>query len=213
MKLPWRRADDSAAESATRPTAESGADAGQACPSLARVLAKVVKAERPEILDIGPFCGATAVFLADRGARVSVGELELPLPPPPAEDAPAPPIHLAQPDGRYHLVLAWELLDFLPPARVPELGRELNRILAQGGFVLIIALADASRRAAAPRRPPRYRVLADDRVAWELASGPPLDRYVHATREIERGLAPLSVHGIHLQRSQMREVTLYKSMG
>jgi len=172
----------------------------------------VLKEPRPEILDIGPFCGATAVFLADRGARVSVGELELPLPPAPAEDAPPPPIRLDQPDGRYHLVLAWEILDFLPTNRLSEFGPELARILARGGFALALALADASRRAAAPSRPPRYRVLAEDRVAWEPAAGAPLERYVHATREIERRLKPLTVQGIHLQRSQMREVLLYKPM-
>ncbi len=190
----------------------SGAEQGQACPSLARVLARVVKEPRPEILDIGPFCGATAVFLADRGARVSVGELELPLAPAPAEDASPPPLRLDQPDGLYHLVLAWEILDFLPPVRLPEFGREVYRILAGGGYALLLALADASRRAAAPRRPPRYRVLAEDRVAWEPASGPALERYVHPTREIERRLVPLTVQGIHLQRNQMREVTLYKPM-
>jgi hypothetical protein len=212
VKLPWRRADESLAESIARPTPESGSDAGQACPSLARVLTKVLKEPRPEILDIGPFCGATAVFLADRGARVSVGELELPLPPSPAEGEPVPPIRLDQPDARYHLVLAWEILDFLPQERLPEFGRELTRILARGGFALFIALADASRRAAAATRPPRYRVMAEDRVAWEPAHGAPLERYVHATREIERRLLPLTVHGIHLQRSQMREVLLYRPM-
>jgi hypothetical protein len=109
-------------------------------------------------------------------------------------------------------VLGWEILDGLPMERLPEFGRELDRILAAGGYALLIALADPGRRARAPRRPPRYRVLGEDRVARELASGPPLERYVHPTREIERRLSPLMVQGIHLQRDQMREVTLYKSM-
>ena len=212
MKLPWRRTDEPSGQPVARPSIDSGADLGQACPTLARVLSKVLKEPHPEILDIGPFCGATAVFLAGCGARVSVGELELPLPAAPADDVPPPPIRLEQPDERYNLVLAWELIDFLPPNRLPEFGRELARILARGGFALAIALADASRRAALPKRPPRYRVLAEDRVAWEPATGPPLERYVHAAREIERKLVPLTVHGIHLQRNQMREVLLYKPM-
>lgn len=212
MKLPWRRTDEPSGGPGARPSSDSGADAGQACPSLARVLTKVLKEPEPRILDIGPFCGATAVFLAGSGARVSVGELELPLPPAPAEDAPPPPIRLDQPDERYNLVLAWEVLDFLAPDRLSEFGAELARILVRGGFALVLALADASRKAAAPKRPPRYRILAEDRVAWEEADGAPLPRYVHPAREIERRLTPLTVHGIHLQRSQMREVLLYKPM-
>src|SRR5262245_35301199 len=94
-------AADAAASGAARPAPEP-----QTCPSLARVLERLRKLDKPEILDLGPFCGDSAVYLAGRGARVSVGEYAAPAPAPklaPGAKAVAPaltPITLAQPDER-----------------------------------------------------------------------------------------------------------------
>ena len=226
MKLPWSREDTSTGLFA-RPDQESSGDEGQKCPGLAKILEKVLREDKTEILDLGPFCGATAVYLADRGARVSVAELEVPapLPKPPSKPAPGkslkaegpaeppPPIRLGHPDGKFHLVLLWEVADFVPSERLPELGAEIHRVLVDGGWALLLSVSDAPTEGHAARRPPRYRVIQDDLVAREPNDGPSMKRYGHNPRQVERALAPLAVQGIHLQRNQIREFMLFKRTG
>ena len=225
MRFPWSRAGATAGP-ADGPAPGPTAEALQKCPGLAKILEKIRRFERPEILDLGPFCGASAVFLADRGARVSVGEFVPPPEPPPEparkaapgslvrpEPKPAPaPIRLEQPDGKFHLVLVWEACDFIPTRRLAEFGAELARVLADGGWALLLSVGDAQAPGVAVR-PPRYRVVDADRVERVPVDGPALRRYVHNPRDIERALAPLGVQGIQLQRNQVREFVLLKRGG
>jgi hypothetical protein len=187
--------------------------APEVCQMLGRALERVLKAPRPEILDLGSRCGESLVYLAGRGARVTVGEIDPPLPTPigrrPAHSEPAPllpPIRVEAPESQFNLVLLWEWIDFIPPDRLGEVGREISRRLNQGGMVLL--LSRSVRTTGADERPRRYRVLSDRDVRPEPVAGPALTRYLHPTREIQRAFAPLSLVGIHLQRSQIREVLL-----
>ena len=222
MRFPWSRAGASTG-SLDGPAPDAAADAVQKCPGLAKILEKIRRIDRPEILDLGPFCGASAVFLADRGARVSVEEFSPPAEPPPEpprkttagaltrpEPRPAPaPIRLDQPDGKFHVVLVWEACDFIPTARLAEFGAEIGRVLADGGWALLLSISSAQAQGV-PSRPPRYRVVDADRVERVAVDGPALRRYVHNPRDIERALAPLGVQGIQLQRNQLREFVLLK---
>lgn len=210
MKLPWRQAPASTAN--RRPGADNPGEGTQSCAGLGRVLGRLLKEEQPRILDLGPLCGESAVYLAGRGARVSVDAFEAPPPTPPRapgqsrEDAPPPPpLTIDQADALFDLVLAWEHADFVPPERLRDFGAELRRVLAQGGYLLLFARNSAAGDDPAWRRPGRYRVVADDRLAREQGAGPARRRWVHPTREIERALAPLSIQGLHLQRNQVRE--------
>lgn len=161
---------------------------------------------------LGPLCGESAVYLAGRGARVHVEELPPPPPHPPkkpgepAEDL--PPVRLDLPDGAFDLVLAWEVLDFVPPDRLAEAGSEIARVLRVGGHLFLFShQRPPSERAIMPR----YRLHADDLISREEPLAPPHRRYAHPNREIERALTGLSVQGIHLQRNQMREILASKA--
>jgi hypothetical protein len=172
----------------------------------------VFREPKAEVLDLGPLCGSTVVYLAGRGARVHVEELEIPSPRPErkpnviVEDP--PPVRLDQPDGRAHLVLAWEMLDFVPPDRLAEVGAELRRVTRAGGMLFLFSQA----KPLAEREPvPRYTLLADDMVVRDPAGVRSLRRWAHPTREIERALAGFAIQGIHLQRNQMREITALRS--
>ncbi len=214
-KLPWRRAGP------TPPPRAGAADAGaQSCPSLQRALEKILKQDKPEILDLGPMCGASVVFLASQGARVSVEEFKPPAatPPPdpskPEGDSPSrEPLRIAQPDGRFHLVVAWEWADFVPPERLAEFGKELHRLLADGGYALLFARSGSAGERELKGRPGLFRIIADDRLILEDSGNDLRRRWVHPTREIERALAPLRIQGIHLQRNQMREFLARKGKG
>ena len=188
------------------------AAAGQPCGGLGRAVARAFRDGKPQILVLGPLCGESVVFLAGRGARVHVDEVELPEPIPKRQPGePPPPVHpvkLEHPSDSFDLLLAWEILDFVPPERLHEFGAELVRLLRVGGQLVVFAhQKPPSDRAVLPR----YRVLADDMVVREESSGPVRPRYVHPNREIERAIASLSVQNIHLQRNQMREILASKA--
>jgi hypothetical protein len=185
----------------------------EVCQMLGRALERALKSPRPEILDLGSRCGESLVYLAGRGARVTVGEIDPPRPDPigrslaRGEPGPLlPPIRIEAPESRFNLVLLWEWIDFIPPDRLAEVGGQISRRLEKGGLVLL--LSRAVRTTGADERPRRYRVLSDRDVRPEPVKGPALTRYLHPTREIQRAFAPLSLVGIHLQRSQIREVLL-----
>jgi hypothetical protein len=186
--------------------------AGQPCGGLGRAVARAFRDGKPQILVLGPLCGESVVFLAGRGARVHVDEVELPEPIPkrqPGEPAPALlPIRLDHPTGAFDLLLAWEVLDFVPPDRLHEFGAELVRLLRVGGQLVVFAhLKPPADRAVVPR----YRLLADDLIVREEPSASTIPRYVHSNLMIERAIAGLSVQNIHLQRNQMREILASKA--
>ncbi|HKQ61788.1 MAG TPA: class I SAM-dependent methyltransferase [Candidatus Polarisedimenticolaceae bacterium] len=213
----FRRRATTALE-ATPPALSGAAPAApeaQSCPTLAKALDRVLKREKAAILDLGPLCGSSAVYLAGRGARVSVCEFS-----PPrvsrwreateADPAPRESIAIDHASGAFDLVLAWEHLDFTPPDRLAEVAGELRRLLADGGWLLLFATNRPATSGPNTERPGRYRIVADDRIVREATSGPARPRWTHPTREIERALAPLKVQGIHLQRNQVREFLVVK---
>ena len=216
MKLPWRQA--SASTATRRPEAGQPGEGAQTCGGLGRALERVLKEERVRILDLGPLCGDSVVYLAGRGAKVSVEQFTAPDPAPPRdptkpdeEQPPPPPLTIDQADALFDLVLAWEHADFVPPERLADFGAELRRVLAQGGYLLLFARNSPAEQDEAWRRPGRYRVIADDRLVRETGRGALRKRWVHPTREIERALAPLSIQGLHLQRNQVREFLARKT--
>jgi SAM-dependent methyltransferase len=185
---------------------------------MTRVIERVFRQEKPRVLDLGPFSGDTAIYLADRGARVSVTEFVPPLPTPApeagssVEPAPPPALHIDEPDASFDLVLVWEWLDFTPPDRLGDFAAELRRILAGGGWLLLFALNDPSVKDPAMRKPGRYRLVEENRLLRTPFEEVARRRWTHPTREIERALEPLSIQGIHLQRSQMREFLALKKV-
>ena len=186
--------------------------AGQPCGGLGRAVARAFRDGKPQILVLGPLCGESVVFLAGRGARVHVDEVELPDPiakrQPGEPVAELRPVTLDHPSDSFDLLLAWEILDFVPPDRLQEFGAEIVRLLRVGGQLIVFA----HQKPPADRAIlPRYRLLADDMVVREEPATPTLPRYTHPNRELERAIAGLSVQNIHLQRNQMREILASKA--
>jgi len=194
------------------PKTEPVAVAGTPCGSLGKVLARAFREPKAEILHLGPLCGDSVVYLASRGARVSVEDFVPPPPTPPRQPGEImiekAPIHFDYESGRFHLILAWELADFVPPDRLHDFGAELLRMTKDGGWLFLFAHA----------KPPsnlepltRYRLLADDLLVRESCETDPMPRYVHPNRDLERAFTGLSIQSIQLQRSQMREIVALKA--
>lgn len=194
-------------ESASPPDPAAAEPQGHACETLRRALDRALRGGRAELLYLGPLCGQSVVHLASRGAKVHVDEFVPPEPIPPKKPGePEPriePFRLDHDDGTFDLVLVWESLDFVPPERLAEVGSELRRVLRVGGLALVLS---HSRPEGDRQSPPRYRIVADDRVAREESGFPEGPRWVHPNREIERALSGLSIETMHLQRTQLREI-------
>ena len=210
--------------SSSRATPDVGASTGeeQKCPGIARALQRILsEREQPEVLDLGQFSRSAAVYLANRGARVSVEDF---VPPPPkrkkrittsgngekSETPKAEPVVIPQGDGKFDLVLAWELWDFVPPDRLAEFAAEVVRVLAPGGWLVLYAKDSPGADPGREEQAGSYSLVADDRMVRLPAAGPPRPRWTHPNRAIERALAPLSVQAIHLQPNRIREFLVRK---
>jgi hypothetical protein len=196
------------------PEADEEIACEQSSPGMARALERILsRRPNPEILDMGQACGATAVYLAGRGARVSVEEFEPPAAVPTVRDPElgleTERLAIDQPDDKFDLVLAWELFDFVPPNRLDEFVAEIWRVMADDGWLLLFAL-DGSPAVEAQGRPASYRVTSDDRLVRMPVQGPMRSRWSHHNRAIHQALAPLSVVGVTLRRNRIREFLVHK---
>ncbi len=218
MKFFWQQKEDGAVPPRAGADPRAAAQAtSRACPSLKRVLEPAFRGDaRPRILDLGPFCGGTATWLAGRGALLTCEEFDhtpfnRPPPADPDEAAAEAPLRLDVPDAAFDLVLAWEHVDFVHPKRLDALGAELRRVVADGGIVLFFARnARPGDTAEETDSPSRFRIVAEDTLAVSDAGWGPRRRHAHPTRAIEAAVAPLQVSGIHLQRDQTREFLVRK---
>ena len=207
----FRRKSHDPVGTAGLPQPESGRADVRSCPSLAKALKRISKLAKPQILDLGPLCGSTAVFLANHGARVCVEDFVSPPPLPkkrPGEDDPpaVEPFRIDQPSDGFDLVLGWEAIDFTPPDRLEEVVGEMKRLVRENGLIFLLSRSAARTRKSVQDIPGRFRIEAENRLSREPAGSETSTRWFHLTREIERVLKPLSIQGIHLQRDQTREI-------
>lgn len=208
----FRRKSDDRLGTVGRPRTASGAADVRSCPSLAKALKRISARSKPQILDLGPLCGSTAVFLANRGARVCVEGFQPPQPLPKKshhddeEPAAVEPFRIDQPDAEFDLILGWEAVDFTPPDRLEEVVGEMKRLVRENGLILMLSRNSTGARKAVQDVPGRFRVDDVDHLTREPGGLAASTRWVHLTRELERVLKPFSVLGIHLQRDQTREI-------
>jgi len=173
---------------------------GARCSGLEKALHFVMRREHPDVLDLGPMCGATVTFLAGLGARVTVEDFEPATLPRRKNER---PLRIDRPNASFDLILAWEHIDFMPPERLEEFARELRRLLTADGWMFLFSRAAAGRPFG---RRARFRVMERNMVAREPLDEAPRSRWVHSSRAIEKALGGFLIEGIHLRRNQIREV-------
>jgi SAM-dependent methyltransferase len=182
---------------------------------MARALKRILEhGEQPEVLDLGQFSRSAAIYLASRGARVCIEDFE---PPPPtprlklgATSVDKPPISIPHADGKFDLVLGWEHMDFVPPDRVADFAAELSRVMKPGGWLVLFAEDRPGEKAPRQDPPACYRLTADDRIVRTATTSRERLRWAHPNRAIERGVSPMKVQSIQLQRNRIREFLVQK---
>jgi hypothetical protein len=218
VQLKWTRPGAPQTSPDPPPGLDSEASVGFVCKGLKKALERVFRLERPEILNLGPLCGDSVIFLAGKGARVHVDEF-VPPPPPeprsPGKPATKPvPVRLLHPGHAFDMVLVWDLVDFTPPESLPSVGPELARILKPGGWLVMLSQANRAGRSSPGTaqeqyaRPGLYRILDDSQVAQgDVPGSNKCRRWVHPNRDLEKAIAPLRIQNTHLLRNQLREYT------
>lgn len=179
-------------------------------PAFKRIAERLARAERPDVLDLGVLSGDAVTTLATMGARVHVYDLITPL---------RESLRLGPPDAKALLadlkilpesldvVLAWELLDFLPMAEAQQAVLRLHRWLKPKGLLLAVF------HAASARATHRFRLTGDGLVKMERVA--PLSEACPARTNSEA----LSIFSgftlLHsaLMRTQIREVLGQRNEG
>ena len=173
-------------------------------------------AERPagvwRVLDLGPASNANLAFFASLGATYAVAELWATMAPCrragriDAEclrgmgdlfsDAGAEP---------FHLILAWDLLDYLMPAALGAFGERLAPLTATGSRLHALTSMNATQ----PARPGKCTVADVATIRLRPEPGPhalPCPRYTEAA--LAQALRPLAPHKSYLLKHHMREHVL-----
>ena len=222
MPFTWSRPGATKKGAEPPPTGDAGSREHLVCKGLYQVLEKVFLEPKPEVLNLGPLCGDTVAYLGGKGSRVHIGEFTPPRPMPEREAGKPPPspepVHLPYDDEAFHLVLAWDLVDFVPPECLPAFGSELRRILKPGGRLFLFSQANQARTSPGPARkevfdtPGRFRILDPSHVRLEKVTDENRRRrWVHPNRDLERAMKGMSILGIHLLRNQLREFTAVRT--
>lgn len=174
-------------------------------PAMRRIAERLARIESPTVLDLGVLSGETVTALAELGARVHVHDVMTPLGERLAADAgdgegPDVLAELKLLPESMDVVLAWELLDFLPLPEARRAVTRLGRWLKPKGLLLAVFHAVSADRVH------RFRLREGNRVQMQAAG--PLAEPCSARTNNEA----LSLFGgftlLHsaLMRAQVREV-------
>ncbi len=171
-------------------------------PGLAALFGRLREDGGHSILDLGPASGAQLEVLSRFASQVrfaavlpgEVGDFEGALR--------ALPPNRARP---YDVVLAWDVLDRLPPPARAHVVARLAEVTAPGAGLLAIANAEGGAR------PSRFTVLARDRVTESFGAATRAAQPAILPAEMQRLLEPFQVVHAFVLRTGAREYVAVKT--
>jgi SAM-dependent methyltransferase len=110
-------------------------------------------------------------------------------------------------NGAFDAIIAWDAVDFYDPDSARLIAAEMRRILKPGGLVLSFFHA---KRATAPARPRRYRIVDESRFSREVTNFAPMPRQVYQNRDIEKMFTGLRIIEQYYLKCGLREILLEK---
>ncbi len=157
-------------------------------------------------LDLGPALGANIDFLSRWALSVQVGAFYETLTqagPPKSDRALETALAALTPDDRergYHVVLAWDLLNYLERPQLVRTAHHLGAVTRPGGYVFAIVYYSREM----PAEPLRYRIADAETLAHDPpAATRPAPRYPQAV--IEQAFADFKLERAYLLKSGSME--------
>jgi len=171
--------------------------------SARRIADRIARGYRPEVLDLGVLSGATVSSLLEMGARVHVHDVITPLSRLPA--GVAPDVESLFKDLKVlpeslDVVLAWELMDFLPMPEARLAAQRLARWLKPKGLILAVFHTTSATQVH------RFRLLPGDRVRMDPAGPLPEACQARTNNEALSLFSGFTLLHSALTRTQIREV-------
>jgi hypothetical protein len=150
------------------------------------------------VLDLGPATKSNLDFFLKRGARVTVADLHR---------AGCAPFLDQNPELRYDLVLAWDVLNYLDPDRLGRLMEGLGPHFRPG--TTLHAFIATAREIGA--RPSRYRIEDDETFVLEPSPGPPIAAPRYLEQDLLKRMPGLTVENrVQLRNGMLEYVFSYR---
>jgi hypothetical protein len=175
-------------------------------PAVRRIAERLERTESPNVLDLGVLSGETVTALAGLGARVHVHDVMTPLADrlarggEPGGEGPDLLAELKLLPESMDVILAWELLDFLPLPEARRAVTRLGRWLRPKGLLLAVFHAVSTDRLH------RFRLQADYRVQMQPAAPLPETCSARTNNEALSLFGGFTLLHSALMRAQVREV-------
>lgn len=168
------------------------------------------------ILDLGPPLAQNVSFFNRLGARVRILDLEATLVEERLWVAPAkldhwearvPAVLDLDPEARFDLVLAWDLMNYLGRERWPTVAKELVARVAPGGMVHLLARTGKEM----PDRPSHFRWIDSDQIREEPRATATRQAPRLSHGEIEKLNPGLAAAKSFLDKTGLQELLLERS--
>lgn len=173
--------------------------------ALGNLFSELVPGGAYRFLDMGPALGSNIEFLSPWALSVQVGDFyeTLTQAGPPSDRSLEKALGALTPNGAdrgYHVVLAWDLLNYLDRPRLVRTAHHLGAVTRPGGFVFAIVYYAREM----PAEPLRYRIAARDTLTHGRPAGTrSAPRYPQAV--IEQAFADFKLERAYLLKSGSME--------
>ena len=174
--------------------------------ALGNLFSELVPGGAYRFLDMGPALGSNIEFLSRWAVSVQVGDFYETLTqagPPSLERSLDKALASLTPDGEdrdYHVVLAWDLLNYLSRPQLVRTAHHLGSVTRPGGYVFAIVYYAREM----PAEPLRYRIADPETLAHGRPTATrPAPRYPQAV--IEQAFADFKLERAYLLKSGSME--------
>jgi hypothetical protein len=195
-----------------RPPAPAAGPADHGSPAMARVAEHLARGGRHQVLDFGRALQHNLDFLSRFPTRIffepledTLAELRAIAAQAESDSAPPPPpfggLFAYPAEVRFDLILAWDLFDYLEPEHIAALRERLSPHLASDCLLFCLV----SNQAEIPAAPQRYRILSEDRLAYEPQGPARIPGRQHSALALKTRLPDFSLERSFLLRNGMQE--------
>lgn len=202
--------------SGSRARAEAALPSGHRSQALRTLLDGLRPGSRHAVLDLGPPLASNVKFLSALSCRVRIADLHRSLSAESLESRRPEAIAALferllplAPDERFDALLAWDVLDYLRPDQVSSLMARLTPACRPEALALVLV----STRHQIPAKPPLYRIVDRETLAYDGPLQPVRACPRYTQGDLVRMMPGFSVRRSLLLRNGIQEYLLARDLG